>query len=98
MAQIVTLRWVDNADNETAFYIYRRTVNPDGSWISIGSVGANVTSFIDVSVVPGTSYEYSVVAVNSAGQSSPAIAPVVTVTPTVTIPAAPSGLTAVVSG
>lgn len=101
MAQSVKLTWQDNSDNETAFYIYRGAVSSEGeAWgpnVAVGTAPANTTEFVDVSVVPGTSYRYQVAAVNSAGSSQVAEI-VVSVPVLVTVPAAPSALTAVVQG
>ncbi|MEM8872805.1 MAG: kelch repeat-containing protein [Planctomycetota bacterium] len=63
----VSLEWFDNADNETGFRIERRT--DGGSFAPLANVGANITSFLDDTTDPDTTYEYRVFAVNSAGDS-----------------------------
>jgi len=92
----VLLTWNDNSNNETAFYVRRATgtIATPGTFISVGSLSANVTSFIDPSVTPGTNYVYSITAVNGAGESAPAYAEV-TVPPSSTVPNPPTGATAV---
>ena len=46
----VQLRWRDNSNNETGFYIYRRTGT---MYICIGEVGANVTTYWDTELPCG---------------------------------------------
>jgi titin len=68
----------------------------DGSnWMTVGTVGANVTSFANTGLTASTVYSYRVIAFNSAGDSAPSTAvqaqtqaaPVTT-----SAPAAPSNL------
>jgi subtilisin family serine protease len=55
----VNLTWTDNsAALETSFQIFRRI--GAGSWKMIGSVGANVTSYADLTTKAGTAYGYQV--------------------------------------
>ncbi len=63
----IALAWQDNADNESGFKIERHA--GDNNFVEVASVGQNVTSFTDVSLTPGTSYTYRVLAYNSAGES-----------------------------
>jgi predicted phage tail protein len=83
----VQLTWKDNANNETGYVVERGT---DGiSFSVLVTLGANATSYVDTTVVPGGTYFYRVKAVNAGGDS--AYSNVVSVTipgP----PAAPSGL------
>ena len=71
----VTVRWTDNASNETGFYVYRERYNTwTRRWESktrISTLGANAPSYSG-SMSTGT-YRYFVVAYNSAGQSSAAV-------------------------
>jgi LmbE family N-acetylglucosaminyl deacetylase len=67
----VDLQWTDNTSIETGVWIERA---PDangaaGAYEQIGSVGANVTSYPDVAVHPGTKYWYRVRAFNDGGAS-----------------------------
>ncbi len=66
----VIVRWADNSNNEDTFEI-RRQQRVGRSWTNtttVGSVGANVTEFVDN---PGNGrFRYSVRASNAAGSSS----------------------------
>jgi hypothetical protein len=87
----VDLNWVDNSDNETSFKIER---GPDGiNFSQIGTVGANITTYSDTTVVESTTYYYRVRASNAFGDSgysntASATTPACPVEP----PAAPSNL------
>lgn len=63
----VDLNWTDNADNESGFRIEREVAG--AGFTQIGAVGADVTTFTDSDVVPGTTYAYRVYAHNAAGNS-----------------------------
>jgi hypothetical protein len=63
--------WSDNSSNESGFKIFRAEVTPSGSpaggsgaadFVEVGSVGANVTEFIDTGLTPGSTYLYQVAA------------------------------------
>jgi len=64
----VNLSWTDNANNETGFRIERA---PGGttSFVEIGTVGANVTSYQNTGLTASTNYGYRVRAYNTAGNS-----------------------------
>lgn len=65
-----TVNWVDNSSNETSFEIKRQT-RVGNSWsteVVVGSVGANVTQFVN-SVAAGK-HRYAVRAVNATGASA----------------------------
>lgn len=68
----VLLRWTDNANNETGFVIQRKTGT--GAFAVLTTVPANTlaepVSFLDTTVMAGTSYSYRVAAINSSGQSA----------------------------
>jgi FtsP/CotA-like multicopper oxidase with cupredoxin domain/fibronectin type 3 domain-containing protein len=87
-ATTVVLNWTDNATNETGFQLYR-SVN-GGAFNLRATLGANVVTYLDA-VSAGNTYSYQLRAYNVAGNS--AFAGPVSVT-IVTVPAAPSGLTA----
>jgi hypothetical protein len=62
----VSLLWTDNSSNEDGFIVYRGT---DGiNFSKIGTTGANISSFIDSGLAPGT-YVYRVRAYNAAAFS-----------------------------
>ena len=60
----VGVTWTDNSTDETGF-IVRRDAAP------IDTVAANTISYADVGAVPGTTYLYSIVALNACGQATP---------------------------
>ncbi len=68
LADTVTLRWTDNANNETGFTIQRSTNAGFTTNLNTSSVGANTTSFRQ-SVAKRTTYYYRVRANNLAGSS-----------------------------
>jgi subtilisin family serine protease len=89
----INVVWVDNSNNETGFEIYREQ-SVSGIWVngtSVGTVGANATSFIDVVPGGGVGWRYKVRANGSSGDSS-------YTSPLRAIPAKPTGLTATLSG
>jgi hypothetical protein len=51
----VQIGWSDNSNNESGFLIFRFT---GSAWVQVGSVGANVTTFTDTGLSPGTTYYY----------------------------------------
>jgi large repetitive protein len=65
----VELDWGD-VDGELGYRIER---SPDGTtaWTAIGTTGQDLTSFTDTGLASATIYYYRVVAVTSAGDSSP---------------------------
>jgi len=90
----VDVTWSDASGDETSFEVRRRVSG--GTFAGIGSVGAGVTLFKDTGLSQGTTYDYQVRACNAAGCSNWAGNGTVTMpAPTPTVPAAPSGLTAI---
>lgn len=65
----ITLTWTDASDNEAGFKIER---SPDGSsgWAQVGTVGANVTTYVNSGLTPATPYFYRVLAYNTGGDSA----------------------------
>jgi fibronectin type 3 domain-containing protein len=89
----VDLSWTDNASNESGFLVQRSTTGQPGSFTTIFTAGANVTSYNDTTNVnPGTTYYYQVIAFNGSGNSSPSNVFNVTTPTQQTAPAAPSNL------
>ena len=66
----VDLAWIDRSANESGFGIDRCTGIGCTSFVQIATVGSNVSSYQDLSVVAATHYEYRVSAFNSAGVSA----------------------------
>lgn len=63
----VAITWTDASDSEEGFTVERST---DGTqWAEIARLGADVTSFADVTVVARQSYSYRVKAFNAGGFS-----------------------------
>ena len=67
-ASEVTLAWNDNSNDEMLFKIERSTAS--SAYAQIATVGANVTSYIDATVSPATSYSYRVRASNATADSA----------------------------
>ncbi|HWP22578.1 MAG TPA: fibronectin type III domain-containing protein [Candidatus Binatia bacterium] len=67
-AATLTLTWTDNSSNEDGFNIERKT-GTAGTYASIATVGANITSYSDSNLADSTTYCYRVNAFNSAGSS-----------------------------
>jgi hypothetical protein len=67
----VQLNWQDNSFNEVGFRVFRKNGNPNdpGDYILIGTVGQNITQYIDVTVLPESTYTYRVFAYNEYGQT-----------------------------
>jgi hypothetical protein len=86
----VSLAWVDNSTNETAFEVYRKT--GAGAYGLVAVLSPNTTSFQDTTVAPATGYTYQVRAANDFYAS--AYTNAVSVTTVLAPPIAPSGLTA----
>ncbi|MCK8492936.1 fibronectin type III domain-containing protein [Spirosoma sp. RP8] len=56
---IITLTWQDNSDNEMGFFIERST-SPNGSFVPVGGVGPNTTTFVDSKTTLQTRYYYRI--------------------------------------
>ncbi|WP_338792617.1 PA14 domain-containing protein [Bernardetia sp. MNP-M8] len=65
-----TLTWNDNSNNETEFVIERRSVTDGGNYALVQSVGTDVTSFTDPTLLPSKDYKYRLSAKNSTTQST----------------------------
>jgi len=81
-----TLNWTDNSDNEDGFKIERR-LGDTGVFAEVGSVGANVATFVDTTS-DTQRYCYRVKAFNVGGDSGYS-----NIACGISIPASPSGLT-----
>ncbi len=86
-ASSITVTWTDNSSTETNFRIERST---NGSAFSqVMQVGANVTSWTNLYLTPGTTYWYRVKAVEGSAVSDPSASASAT---TFGAPAAPTDL------
>ena len=64
----VTISWQDNANNEDGFTIERAT-SAAGPFTGVGTVGANVTSYVDTNLPEAATVCYRMNAFNIAGAS-----------------------------
>jgi hypothetical protein len=74
----VTFRWVDRSNDETGFEIGLR--NAAGTIVPIGTIAANATSVLVKKLTPGTTFTFTVRAVNARGASAWADPPLVVTT------------------
>ena len=86
----INLSWADVATNETGYKLERKVGT--GVYNEIASLAANATSFSNTSLLENTLHTYRVVAFNSGGNSP--YSNEATATTPVTLPNAPTGLTA----
>ena len=63
----ISLTWSDNASNESSYKVQRKTT--DSEWTDLVTLAVNSESYLDESVVVGTSYYYRVYALNNVGNS-----------------------------
>jgi subtilisin family serine protease len=91
-ANQVTLTWIDNATTETGFRLLRRS-SPNSLWTTVATLGQNVTSYLDLTVTPGSSFLYTVLAFNETTESGLSNEILVT-TPGVALPP-PTNLSAI---
>jgi fibronectin type 3 domain-containing protein len=65
----VQLQWTDVLDDETGYRV-ERSPNGSSGWVSVGTTGQNVTTFVDANLQNGVTYYYRVIATNSYGSSA----------------------------
>lgn len=87
------LRWADSSTNEDGFRIYRSLDLT--TFQRIGTVPANLNVWNDSGLNPGFRYFYSVIAFNSAGESTATKTGITTLP---NPPQAPTGVTAILMG
>lgn len=98
-SSVINLTWIDNASNETS-YVLQRSLSSAGGFAAIATVGSNSTSYSNTGLNSSTTYYYRVQSVNNAGVSAwsnTANATTVALPP-LTIPAAPTNLSAIAAG
>jgi|GEM_PF-6656558 len=74
----VLLTWTDNADNEDGYYVKRSgkpssnsgRVSTESEVIVLDTLAEDAYAFVDTTTVSGFTYDYTIVAFNSAGQAS----------------------------
>jgi len=66
----VTLKWVDNSNNETGFTIWCATNAAFTTGLSISTANANSTTVTQTNMNRGKTYWYRIQAVNTSGASS----------------------------
>lgn len=93
----IDLSWQDNSDNENVFRIDASWYGTDRFW-TIDSTTANVSSKSITNLSPNTLYYFRVSASNAEGQSEYSNTSSAMTLSGESVPAAPSNLTAVVSG
>jgi hypothetical protein len=69
VATWIELTWQDRSGDEQGFRVYRKV--DGGSFALWQSLGPNVTTTQDVSVLTGHNYSYYVTAYNAVGESAP---------------------------
>jgi|GEM_PF-2288786 len=84
------LTWTDNANNESGYKIERRISG--GNFSPLTTVEANISTFHDSGLTPGTTYIYRCVATNTGGDS--AFSNDARITMPLPVPAAPSNAVA----
>lgn len=87
----VDLSWSDEADNEWYYVIERSPDDQADNFVSIDTVDANVTSFSNTGLTENTEYFYRIKAVNIRGSVYSEVASETTM---ISMPAAPTSLTA----
>ena len=90
----IDLSWTDGSNNETGFKV-ERSDDDGASFVQITTVSANVARCSDTGLTPSKTYYYKVRATNKKGDSGyTGTANATTWQPPITIPNAPSALTA----
>jgi hypothetical protein len=68
-ATTILLEWTD-VEDETGYRI-ERSLGDDSGWVSIATMGTDVTEYEDVGLAPKTTYRYRIFAINEGGESPP---------------------------
>jgi uncharacterized delta-60 repeat protein len=66
----LTLRWTDNASNETGYVIERSATAAFATVTTVATTAASVTSFVNTGLARNTTYYYRITARNAAGSSA----------------------------
>ena len=89
----INLAWTDSATNETGYYVERATSSA-GPFSRIATLGAGSISYPSTGLASSTAYYYRLQAYNAAGTSAYSSTAVAVTPASVTVPAAPTGLSA----
>lgn len=89
----IRVNWTDLTNNETGFEVVRSLL-PDSNFTSIGTVGANATSFTDSGLVSSTSYYYRVRSIGATNESPYTASVTATTAAAPGTPVAPTSLAA----
>lgn len=92
----INVSWTDNSNNETGF-ILQRSLSSTGGFADIATLGINSSSYSNTGLTSSTTYYYRVQAINATGSSSYSNVAGAT-TAAITIPSAPSNLSAIANG
>jgi hypothetical protein len=65
----IALTWTD-VDDETGYRV-ERSLDGATAWTEIATTGQNVTTYVNATLSPGTTYYYRIVATNAGGDSAP---------------------------
>ena len=65
----ITLSWTDVAD-ETGYRV-ERSLDGASDWIELATTGQDVTTYVNATLSPGTTYYYRIIATNAGGDSTP---------------------------
>jgi hypothetical protein len=65
----IGLTWTD-VDDETGYRV-ERSLNGATAWTEIATTGQDVTTYVNATLSPGTTYYYRIVATNAGGDSAP---------------------------
>lgn len=93
--QAVELSWADNSQDESSF-VLQRSFSEVSGFATIATLPANTTLFTDEDISSATTYYYRIKALNAAGSSE--WSNTVSVTTTLALPNAPSGVEAKAAG
>lgn len=94
-ADVMQLDWTDNSPDETSFEI-QRAISGTGSFSVIDSVAADLTTYIDLTTVCGSEYDYQVRAYRDGDTNYSGFTNIASATQICLPPPAPSNLVAMV--
>jgi hypothetical protein len=66
----ITLTWSDNSPSETGYEIHRSTTGQEGSFSAVGTVGADINTFVDPVSASGSQIYYYKVRATTSGDPS----------------------------